>query len=55
MYGRSNRFKLLFPLFILLVLTLPLFLSCSEDKEDTSSQATPAAAETAILLDPDLD
>ena len=47
MYGKSNRFKLLVALFLLIVtLTVPVFLSCSEDEEDTSSQVTPATTET---------
>jgi len=52
MYGKPTRFKLFFPLFLLLALTLPVLLSCSEDEEGTSSQGTPAAAETTLLIDP---
>ncbi len=50
--GKSNRFKLLFSLFLLLALTLPVLVSCNDDEKDTSSQGTPAATESDLLVDP---
>ena len=53
MYGRgkSKRFRLLLALFSVVVLAMPIAVSC-EDEEDTSSEGTPAATETDILIDP---
>jgi para-nitrobenzyl esterase len=48
--GRSSRFKLLLSLFLLVVLTLPMAVSCKEEKE--SAKGTPTAAATDLLLDP---
>jgi para-nitrobenzyl esterase len=48
--GRSNGFKLLGALFLLVVLTLPTAVSCKEEEE--SAKGTPTAAATEVLLDP---
>ena len=48
--GRSNGFKLLGALFLLVVLTLPTAVSCKEEEE--SAKGTPTAAATELLLDP---
>jgi para-nitrobenzyl esterase len=47
--GRSNRSKLLLSLLLLVVLTLPIAVSC---KGQESAKATPTATGTDLLLDP---
>ncbi|HLC29863.1 MAG TPA: carboxylesterase family protein [Dehalococcoidia bacterium] len=47
--GKSNRFKLLLPLLLLSVLTLLIAVSCNGE---TSSEGTPAATGTDLLVDP---
>jgi len=48
--GRSNRFKVVLALFVLVVLTLPVIASCKEEEE--SAKGTPTAAASDLLLDP---
>jgi para-nitrobenzyl esterase len=48
--GKSNRFKLLGALFLLVVLTLPIIASCKGEEE--SAKGTPTAGATDLLLDP---
>ena len=47
--GKSNRFKLLGALFLLVGLILPVAVSC---KEEESAKGTPTATGTDLLLDP---
>jgi para-nitrobenzyl esterase len=48
--GKSNRFKLLGALFLLVVLTLPIVVSCKEEEE--AAKGTPAATEAEVFVDP---
>ena len=47
--GKLNRFKLCLAMLLLAVLAVPMTLSC---KEDESSDGTPTAAGTDLLVDP---
>ncbi len=47
--GKSNRLKLFLAVFLLAVLTVPILVSCEEEE---SSEGTPAATESDLLVDP---
>ena len=47
--GKSTRFKLFLALFLLVVLTLPITVSCEEEE---SSQGAPTQTATDLLVDP---
>jgi len=49
--GEWNRFKPFLALFLLLAFLVPIAVSC-EDEEGTSTEGTPAATETDLLVDP---